>query len=87
MMAPKVRTAANVEEWRRWWCIYTIIYTSEYPLAGPQMAAYENKIFAIKARYSNTFIWRNYDEEFRRQKAPNPKLFWHKTHDESMEIV
>ncbi len=64
LLPPKVRVPANIEEWRKWWCIYATIYTSKYALAASQMFAYENKIYSYVKRYPGTFVWRMYDEEF-----------------------
>ncbi len=72
-LAPvRALSAANIDEWRKWWCIFSMVYTAKYLKAGPQLFAYENKIYGFKSRYPNTYVWRSYDEKCRRLKASKP---------------
>ncbi len=80
LLLAKVRAAADVDEWRKWWATFCTIYTTKYPRAAPQLFAYENKIYSFKASYTCSLVWREYDEEFRRLKAADPLLDWHETH-------
>ncbi|MCP3892664.1 MAG: hypothetical protein GY702_27880, partial [Desulfobulbaceae bacterium] len=87
LLPPKVRVPANIDEWRKWWCIYATIYTSRFALAASQMFAYENKIFSYVKRYPGTFVWRMYDEEFRKLKQSDVDLNWHETHQPALDAI
>ncbi len=80
----KVKPPANIEEWRHLFLTYAIIYTSRFILAAPEMFGYIQRIYGLYYKYKNTFIWRLYDEEFRRFKAANPLTPWHKRHLETL---
>ncbi|MCP3890845.1 MAG: hypothetical protein GY702_18525, partial [Desulfobulbaceae bacterium] len=87
LLPPKVRVPANIDEWRKWWCIYATIYTSRFALATSQMFAYENKIFSYVKRFPGTFVWRLYDEEFRKLKQSDVDLNWHETHQPALNAI
>ncbi len=72
----RVKQPANVLEWLNWFCIYSSIYTQRFATASPKMFSYVNRIFELQREEPTTFIWRHYDELFRRIKARFPKLPW-----------
>ena len=83
----KVKPPATIEEWRTWFLRYAIVYTSKYLLAGPEMFGYMERIYGLYYRFRNTFIWRLYDEEFRKHKAGHVDTPWHEIHDPSLLVV
>ncbi len=65
----RVRPPANIDEWQDWFRTYSIIFTSRYPYAAPELFGYQKRIYSLYLKNKNTFIWRLYDEEFRKYKA------------------
>ncbi|MCP4256220.1 MAG: hypothetical protein GY774_01680 [Planctomycetes bacterium] len=85
--SPKHRPPATIDEWRRWFHVYATIYTSRFNDAAPQMFEYVNRIYGLHAKHPNTYIWRLYDEEFRRYKASHPKTNWHELEPKCLAAV
>jgi len=72
----KVRQPSNVNEWHRWFAIYAAVYTQKYPTEAPGLFTYITRIFKLKDTHPNTYIWREYDAQFRRVRA-FVSLPWH----------
>ncbi|MCP3932547.1 MAG: hypothetical protein GY705_26040, partial [Bacteroidetes bacterium] len=85
--AARVEPPKNIEEWRTWFLVYCIIYTTKYTDSSPELFAYIQKIYGLYYLHKNTFIWRLYDEEFRKAKACDPELHWNDTHQRSLDSV
>jgi len=72
----KVRQPSNVAEWHRWFSIYAAVYTQKHPDEAPGLFTYICRIIKLKDQYPNTFLWRDYDTQFRRVRA-FVQLPWH----------
>ena len=79
------RQAADIFEWIRWFSIYAAVYTEKWPASSPQMWTYLPKIIRLYKKTPNSFVWRTYDELFRRMKEKSPKLPWHVINPHLME--
>ncbi len=75
--ASKGKAPANIAEWCYLFNIFASVYTQKYPYAAPQLFTYVNKITAMQKRDRYTYIWRYYDELFRKLKSECPKMVWH----------
>ena len=84
---PRFRPPFSIDEWRRWFCIYATIYTTRYYKSAPQLFEYINRIYGLQAKSPNTYIWRLYDEEFRKRKAADPSLDWHEINEKCLRAV
>lgn len=74
----RIRKVSNIFEWLQAFHIYASVYTEKFPLAAPQMFSYANRIMSMASDQSlGGFIWRVYDEQFRKLKALMPNLQWH----------
>ncbi|MCP3929541.1 MAG: hypothetical protein GY705_10610, partial [Bacteroidetes bacterium] len=80
----KVKPSANIDEWRDRFTTYAIIYTSRFKKSAPEMFAYTKRIYGLKFRSPNSFLWRLYDEEFRKLKAVDPTKTWDKIHQPTL---
>ena len=72
----KMRQPTNVSEWHRWFSIYAAVYTQKHPDEAPGLFTYICRIFKLKDLYPNTFLWRDYDCQFRCVRA-FVQLPWH----------
>ncbi len=82
-----MRPPANIEEWLDWFLTYCIIYSAKYPHSATELFGYIKRIYGLYHKHRNTFIWRLYDEEFRKFKAWNPKTEWHELHQKTLNAV
>ncbi len=76
----RARPPANIHEWIKLFNIFASVYTTQCPKAAPQMFTYVNRIVQLQRKSPQTFVWRFYDEVFRRVKAQYPPLTWHVIH-------
>ena len=85
--SPKYRPPSNVDEWRRWFSTYSAIYVAKYPKSGPEIIEYMNRIYGLHCSRPNTYIWRLYDEEFRKKKFNDVTLKWDEINDKCLRFV
>ncbi|MCP4262982.1 MAG: hypothetical protein GY774_36540 [Planctomycetes bacterium] len=78
----QAKQPASFQEWVSWFSIYCSVYTERYPESAPQLFSYINKVLELYRDEPNTYIWRSYDELFRRIKSMCPSLRWHIVHPE-----
>lgn len=68
---------ANVTEWVSWFSTFAAIYTEKYPSEAPYLFTYMQRVINISRSHYGTYIWRTYDEKFRRLKQFSDSLPWH----------
>ena len=68
---------ANMMEWVNWFSIFASIYLEKYPGEGPSLFTYIHRVMGVNRSHQNTYIWRIYDEKFRRLKQHSETLPWH----------
>ncbi|MCP3933254.1 MAG: hypothetical protein GY705_29640, partial [Bacteroidetes bacterium] len=81
------KPASSFDEWENWFLTYCIIYTSSFPYAASELFGYIKRIKGLWLKAKNSFVWRTYDEEFRKWKASNPETPWHDLKQDLLNIV
>ncbi len=76
----KSKPVSNINEWVKLFNIYASVYVIRFPEAASQMFTYVNRVYSLYKRQPQTFVWRFYDEIFRRIKTMFPPLTWHILH-------
>lgn len=71
------RQPPNIFEWANWFSTFASIYTQKYEHEAPQLFTYIQRIFGLSRTYQGVFVWRVYDEKFRRLKQFSVSLPWH----------
>ena len=79
----KARKASHIFEWLRWFTTYSAIYTAKYPNEAPALFTYISRIINLHKEDSNGFLWREYDESFRRIREFS-QLTWHRINNDIM---
>ena len=72
----------NFAEWLSWFSIYASVYCEQHPAQAPQLFTYISRIQNLSFRRPISYVWRAYDECFRRVKAFSPGLPWHIIQDQ-----
>ena len=73
----KPRPPANIYEWVNLFSTFAAVYTQKYPQEAPQLFTYMQRVMSITRSHPASFIWRIYDERFRRLKQYSQSLPWH----------
>ena len=73
----KVRLPPNFFEWVKWFSTFSAIYTQKYPTEAPQLFSYIHIVAGLNRNYASTWVWRSYDEKFRKVKPFSLSLPWH----------
>ncbi|MCP4261718.1 MAG: hypothetical protein GY774_30080 [Planctomycetes bacterium] len=68
---------ASFQEWLSCFCIFATVYTEKYKLAAPQMFSYISRVQELSREEPLSYVWRQYDELFRKIKGLCPQLPWH----------
>ena len=76
----KPRAPANFVEWLKLFCTYSAIYLDAHPEHGAGIASYISRIANMSQKQPPSYLWRQYDENFRRVRARNTALPWFKVH-------
>ena len=71
------KQVATFAEWSRLFHIYCSIYCVKYPQEAVQLFSYVNQIQALHNRRPISYLWRAYDESFRRVRSNATTLPWH----------
>ena len=71
------RQPANVYEWLSMFAIYSSIYTQKFPAEAPGLFTYITRVMGITKSHPHSFVWRIYDEKFRRLRQYSDSLPWH----------
>ncbi len=67
-LANRTRKITSISEWHYLMGIYVTIYIQAHPEEGPELVTYMNRIYDMWREEPNTYIWRTFDEEFRKGK-------------------
>ena len=73
----KPRQPNNIYEWVQMFVTYAAIYCQKYPSESPQLLTYILRVMGITKSHPSSYIWRIYDERFRRLKQYSLSLPWH----------
>ena len=73
------RAPGSFMEWLKLFCIYASTYVDTHPHYGSQLFSYIIRIATISQENPNSYLWRQYDEDFRRMRKHNTALPWHLT--------
>ena len=76
LTSSRVKQPYHIQEWHKWFCMFAAIYTQKFPKESPSLFTYMSRIFALKDKHPNTYIWREYDCQFRRVRS-FVNLPWH----------
>ena len=78
----KIKKVPNFAEWSRLFHIYCSVYVIKHPESASEVFSYVNQIQALHNRRPISFLWRAYDEHFRKIRACAPTLPWHVRHQQ-----
>ena len=71
------RQPANIYEWVNMFSTFASIYTHKFPQEAPHLFTYIMRVMGITRSHPSSFVWRTYDEKFRRLKQYSLSLPWH----------
>ena len=66
-------------EWFRLFIVYAAVYLKKFPEEMEGLLSYMLRIHNMARKDSSTYVWRDYDEQFRKIRAHAPDLPWHVT--------
>ena len=69
-----VKLISNFREWMSLFATYAAVYTSAHPQEAPALFTYMVRIFELSQE--GGYLWRTYDEAFRRLKAKYPAVLF-----------
>ena len=70
------RAPTSFMEWLKLFCIYASTYTEAHPEYAPAMFSYIMRILSLYRNNQGSYLWRQYDEMFRRMRVINTTLPW-----------
>ena len=86
----KPRQPATIYEWMSMFSTFSAIYTLKYPEEAPSLFTYILRVMGLTKSHPNSYIWRIYDERFRKLKQYSVNLPWqmlnHHVLQESQEV-
>ena len=72
----KPRQPATIYEWMSMFATFSAIYTLKYPEEAPSLFTYILRVMGLTKSHPSTYIWRIYDERFRKLKQYAEHLPW-----------
>ena len=72
----KPRQPANIYEWVSMFSTFASIYTQKYPEESPSLFTYILRVMGLTKSHPASYIWRTYDEMFRKLKQYSQQLPW-----------
>ena len=67
---------SNIYEWINWFGVFAAIYTRRYSAQAPSLFTYIQRVMSLSRSHPNSYVWRIYDERFRRLKQYSDALPW-----------
>ena len=77
VFASKPKKLTSFYEWLKAYGVFMAIYLQKFPQDGPHLATYLLRIQSLNNRRPVSYVWRSYDELFRKVRAFSPNLPWH----------
>ena len=83
----KPKKVPNFSEWSRLFHIYCSIYVIKHPESASELFSYVNLIQSLSNRRPISYLWRSYDEHFRKLRSLAPTLPWHVRHQQVISLA